>query len=48
MIWIENGIRVTRSMARDGLMIPPEAITTERSLQGLTLRMIEGQILHCL
>ena len=48
MIWIRNGIRVTRNMARDGLMIPPEVITRERSLQGLTLRMIERQILHCL
>ena len=48
MIWIRNGIRAIRSMARDGLMIPPEVITRERSPQELTLRMIEGQILRCL
>ena len=48
MIWIKNGIRAIRSMARDGLMIPPEVITRERSPQELTLRMIEGQILRCL
>ena len=29
-------------------MIPPEVIIRERSLQELILRMIEGQILHCL
>ena len=34
-------------MVKDGLMIPPEAVTRERSLRELTLRMIEGQILPC-
>ena len=29
-------------------MIPPEVIIRERSLQELILKMIEGQILHCL
>ena len=29
-------------------MIPPGAITRERSQQELILKMIEGQILHCL
>ena len=48
MIWIENGIRATISMARDGLMIPPAVITRERSLQELILRMIGRQIQHCL
>ena len=29
-------------------MIPPEVIIRERNLQELILKMIEGQILHCL
>ena len=48
MIWIGNGIRDIGSTARDGLMIPPKADIRERSLQELTLRMIEGQIQRCL
>ena len=47
MIWIRNGIRATRSMVKDGLTIPPVAATRERSLQELTLKMIEGRILPC-
>ena len=47
MIWIGNGIRATNSMVKDGLMIPPEAVIRERSLQELTLKTIEGQILPC-
>ena len=47
MIWIENGIHAIGSMARDGLTIPPKAVTRGRSLQELTLRMIEGQIRRC-
>ena len=34
-------------MARDGLTIPPKAVTRGQSLQELTLRMIEGQIRRC-
>ena len=47
MIWIRNGIRATSIMVKDGLMIPPEAVVRKRSLQGLTLRTIEGRILPC-
>ena len=47
MIWIRNGIRVTSSMVKDGLMTPPEAVIRGRSLQELTLKMIEGRILPC-
>ena len=47
MIWIRNGIRATRSMVKDGPMTPPAAAIRERSLQELTLKMIEGRILPC-
>ena len=47
MIQIRNGIRAIGSMVKGGLVIHPEADIRERSLQELTLRMIEGQILPC-
>ena len=47
MIWIGNGTRAIKSMVKDGPMIPPGAVTRERSLQELTLKTIEGQILPC-
>ena len=40
---IRNGIRNIRSMVKDGHMTPPAAVTRERSLQGQTLKMIEGE-----
>ena len=48
MIWIEHGIRDIESTVKVGHMIPPRAAISEQSQQGLTLKMIEGQIRHCL